>query len=254
MALDSPDTEEVTGSNPVRPTQFFEILSSAKGPKGSQPPAALALRCWSEHSTVWSTGRLFPVLTCSAEDLSSCHSHSDAACATKSEGLFASHRADRRLGLLARVMDRLLCVPQIPQLGYRRSLLTPVPALVTARPGARLNVRVAAVCGRASPPGRESRKFSGGRQLVRDRRPQGGGGCRIARSCRRGPACAGCAHPDVIAGTAVALAGPCDPSHGRWPGALPGYRFVVGPRAPVQWPGLVTTWPTSMRWPSGSRI
>jgi hypothetical protein len=27
--LDFPDTEEVTGSNPVRPTPFFEILSTA---------------------------------------------------------------------------------------------------------------------------------------------------------------------------------------------------------------------------------
>ena len=29
IVLDFPDTEEVTGSNPVRPTPFFEILSSA---------------------------------------------------------------------------------------------------------------------------------------------------------------------------------------------------------------------------------
>jgi nitrite reductase/ring-hydroxylating ferredoxin subunit len=42
-------TEEVTGSNPVRPTPFFENPSSAKSPNGSQPPAVLALRCWSEH-------------------------------------------------------------------------------------------------------------------------------------------------------------------------------------------------------------
>jgi len=28
-ALEFPDTEEVTGSNPVRPTPFFEILSTA---------------------------------------------------------------------------------------------------------------------------------------------------------------------------------------------------------------------------------
>ena len=44
-----PDTEEVTGSNPVRPTAFFEILSSDDSPNGSQPPAVLALRCWSER-------------------------------------------------------------------------------------------------------------------------------------------------------------------------------------------------------------
>ncbi len=48
-ALDFPDTEEVTGSNPVRPTTFFEIVSSGESRNESQPPAVLALRCWSEH-------------------------------------------------------------------------------------------------------------------------------------------------------------------------------------------------------------
>jgi hypothetical protein len=47
-----PDTEEVTGSNPVRPTPFFENLSSAGSPKGSQPPAGLLLNRWSEHPHV----------------------------------------------------------------------------------------------------------------------------------------------------------------------------------------------------------
>ena len=47
--LEFPDTEEVTGSNPVRPTPFFENLSSAKRAKGSQPPAVLLLNRWSEH-------------------------------------------------------------------------------------------------------------------------------------------------------------------------------------------------------------
>jgi hypothetical protein len=37
-----PDTEEVTGSNPVRPTPFFENLSSSESLKGSQPPAGFA--------------------------------------------------------------------------------------------------------------------------------------------------------------------------------------------------------------------
>jgi len=37
--------------------------------------------------------------------------------------------------VLARLTDRLLCVRQIPGYGCRRSLLTPVPALVTGRPG-----------------------------------------------------------------------------------------------------------------------
>jgi hypothetical protein len=46
-----PDTEEVTGSNPVRPTPFFEILSSAGNSNRSQPPAVLAFRRWSEHLT-----------------------------------------------------------------------------------------------------------------------------------------------------------------------------------------------------------
>ena len=38
-ALEFPGTEEVTGSNPVRPTTFFENPSSAGSPNGSQPPA-----------------------------------------------------------------------------------------------------------------------------------------------------------------------------------------------------------------------
>ena len=38
-----PDTEEVTGSNPVRPTTFFESLSNAESPNGSQSPAVLLL-------------------------------------------------------------------------------------------------------------------------------------------------------------------------------------------------------------------
>jgi hypothetical protein len=47
-----PDTEEVTGSNPVRPTPFFENLSSSESLKGSQPPAVLLLNRWSEHPHV----------------------------------------------------------------------------------------------------------------------------------------------------------------------------------------------------------
>ena len=50
--LEFPDTEEVTGSNPVRPTQFFENLSSAESLQGSQPPAVLLLYRWSEHPQV----------------------------------------------------------------------------------------------------------------------------------------------------------------------------------------------------------
>jgi len=46
--LDFPDTEEVTGSNPVRPSPFFEIPSSAKRPNESQPPAVLRFNHWSE--------------------------------------------------------------------------------------------------------------------------------------------------------------------------------------------------------------
>ncbi len=34
-----PDTEEVTGSNPVRPTSFFETKFSNGSRNGSQPPA-----------------------------------------------------------------------------------------------------------------------------------------------------------------------------------------------------------------------
>ncbi len=41
MGLDFPDTEEVTGSNPVRPTPFFEILYSSESLNESQPPATL---------------------------------------------------------------------------------------------------------------------------------------------------------------------------------------------------------------------
>jgi hypothetical protein len=48
-ALDFPDTEEVTGSNPVRPTRFFEILSSAESQDGSQAPAVLPNKRWSRR-------------------------------------------------------------------------------------------------------------------------------------------------------------------------------------------------------------
>ena len=47
-----PDTEEVTSSNLVRPTAFFENLSSSESLKGSQPPAVLLLNRWSEHPHV----------------------------------------------------------------------------------------------------------------------------------------------------------------------------------------------------------
>jgi hypothetical protein len=46
--LEFPDTEEVTGSNPVRPTPFFENLSSAGIPNGSQAPAVLSNKRWSQ--------------------------------------------------------------------------------------------------------------------------------------------------------------------------------------------------------------
>ena len=41
MGLDFPDTEEVTGSNPVRSTRFFEILRDCESRNESQPPAVL---------------------------------------------------------------------------------------------------------------------------------------------------------------------------------------------------------------------
>jgi len=43
-----PDTEEVTGSNPVRPTPFFENPSSAESLNGSQPAAVLSNKRWSQ--------------------------------------------------------------------------------------------------------------------------------------------------------------------------------------------------------------
>ena len=46
MGLDFPNTEEVTGSNPVRPTTFFEILSSTESPNESQRPVALSRNRW----------------------------------------------------------------------------------------------------------------------------------------------------------------------------------------------------------------
>jgi hypothetical protein len=49
------DTGEVTGSNPVRPTIFFEILYSSESQNESQPPAVLSLNSWSERSTLRST-------------------------------------------------------------------------------------------------------------------------------------------------------------------------------------------------------
>ena len=69
--LEFPDTEEVTGSNPVRPTPFFENLSSDGSLDGSQRPAVLALRCWSEHLTLRPEWEILSGLTSSAEDLSS---------------------------------------------------------------------------------------------------------------------------------------------------------------------------------------
>src|ERR1700730_8584884 len=47
------DTEEATGSNPVRPTRFFEILSSAESRDGSQAPAVLRNKRWSRR---WHSG------------------------------------------------------------------------------------------------------------------------------------------------------------------------------------------------------
>ncbi len=43
------DTEEVTGSNPVRPTPFFEILSGAVSQDGSQAPEVLSNKRWSRR-------------------------------------------------------------------------------------------------------------------------------------------------------------------------------------------------------------
>jgi len=48
-----PDTEEVTGSNPVRPTPFFENLSSVWNPDGSQAPAVSPNKRWSQP---WHSG------------------------------------------------------------------------------------------------------------------------------------------------------------------------------------------------------
>jgi hypothetical protein len=47
-ALEFPDTEEVTGSNPVRPTPFFENPSSTESLQGSQPAAVLSYKRWSQ--------------------------------------------------------------------------------------------------------------------------------------------------------------------------------------------------------------
>jgi hypothetical protein len=51
------DTEEVTGSNPVRPTRFFESLSSGESRNESQRPAVLPLNSWSEHLTLRSANK-----------------------------------------------------------------------------------------------------------------------------------------------------------------------------------------------------
>jgi hypothetical protein len=48
-----PDREEITGSKPVRPTPFFEILSSAESQDGSQAPAVLPNKRWSRR---WHSG------------------------------------------------------------------------------------------------------------------------------------------------------------------------------------------------------
>ena len=94
------DTEEVTGSNPVRPTPFFENLSSAESPNESQRPGVLPLRCWSEHPRLRSDWETLSGLASSAQDPSSCSgSHSGAVDVTDSEGQRASHRTERRLGV-----------------------------------------------------------------------------------------------------------------------------------------------------------
>ena len=54
-----PDTEEVTGSNPVRPTPFFENLSNGESHDESQRPAGSSLNSWSERSMSRATHR-FP--------------------------------------------------------------------------------------------------------------------------------------------------------------------------------------------------
>jgi hypothetical protein len=56
-ARNFPDTEEVTGSNPVRPTPFFEFLSSDESLDESQRAGVLSLRCWSEHPKLKSEQR-----------------------------------------------------------------------------------------------------------------------------------------------------------------------------------------------------
>jgi hypothetical protein len=43
------DTEEITGSNPVRPTPFFENLASAGSRDGSHAPAVLPNKRWSQR-------------------------------------------------------------------------------------------------------------------------------------------------------------------------------------------------------------
>ena len=60
--LEFPDTEEVSCSNPVRPTRFFENLSSAE-PKWEPAICVLALRRWSEHLTLRSNRWLLLVRT-----------------------------------------------------------------------------------------------------------------------------------------------------------------------------------------------
>jgi len=73
------DTEEVTGSNPVRPTPFFESLSSTESLKGSQPPAVLSLRRRSEHLTLRSVREtLSPLASSAADQTGSSGSHSYA--------------------------------------------------------------------------------------------------------------------------------------------------------------------------------
>src|ERR1700726_2443285 len=57
--MEFPDTEEVTGSNPVRPTRFFENPSSGERHNESQRPAVLSLNSWSGRSTLRPTPR-FP--------------------------------------------------------------------------------------------------------------------------------------------------------------------------------------------------
>ena len=118
------DTEEVTGSNPVRPTTFFEILSSAESQDGSQAPAVLPISAGHGAGIPAST-QAVPAVSVSLKPIAA-----DAI----EHGNHASSRTSRTVNAArhAHIADSVLevCLGAIPAHGVRigDSGVKPLPA------------------------------------------------------------------------------------------------------------------------------